>query len=119
MIIFHMVGVIKGVDVGSGLRSRIRRGGGSVASARAARVSWKRFTHMSCTGVRTDSCDELATAETNARPTEVKVMVIWNWKKNISLTGCLYSLLIEPLIYLQKFLDGIADCSSPHDSLDN
>lgn len=46
-------------------------------------------------------------------------MVIWNWKKNISLTGRLYSLLIEPLVYLQKFLDGIADCSSPHDSLDN
>lgn len=78
MIIFHIGIVIKGDDLGSGFRSNTLRDGGSVASASAANVSWNRFTHMSCTAVRTDCSLELATDETNASPTEVNVMVIWN-----------------------------------------
>jgi len=41
MIIFHMVTVIRGADFGSGLRSSTLGDGGSVASAKAAKVSWQ------------------------------------------------------------------------------
>lgn len=78
IIIFHIGTVIKGVVLLSGVRSNTLGDGGSVASASAARVSWIRFTHISCTAVSTDVSLELATDVTKASPTEVKVIVIWN-----------------------------------------
>jgi hypothetical protein len=78
IIIFHIVVVIRGADLGSGFRSRILGDGGSVASANAARVSWIRYTHISCTEVRTGCPLELAIAETKVSITVVMLTVIWN-----------------------------------------
>lgn len=47
IIIFHMVNVINGADLGSGFLSRMLGTGGSVAKARAANVSIIRFTQSS------------------------------------------------------------------------
>jgi hypothetical protein len=52
--------------------------GGSVASARAAIVSWNRLIHINWTAVRTDVSVALAMAETKVSITEVMVTVIWN-----------------------------------------
>ena len=67
---------MRGDDFESGFRSRMFGVGGSVARARAARVSWMRFTHINCTGVRTDCSWELEAAETKASVTLVTVTVI-------------------------------------------
>ena len=75
-IIFHMDIVMRGEDLGSGRRSRMERGGGSVAKARAAKVSMIRLTHSSCTAVKTEDSVEDATAETNVRMTAVMLTVI-------------------------------------------
>jgi hypothetical protein len=61
--------------LGSGFRSRTLRAAGSVASARAAIVSWKRLIHINWTGVRTDCSPELAAAEIKVSITEVMVTV--------------------------------------------
>lgn len=47
MIIFHMIAVIRGADFLSGLRFKMLGVGGSVARARAAKVSIIRFTQRS------------------------------------------------------------------------
>lgn len=73
-----MLSVIRGADFFSGLRFRIARVGGSVARARAAKVSMIRFTHNNWTG-GTDSSSEDATAETNVRRTAVMLTVSWNY----------------------------------------
>ena len=76
MIIFHIVDVINGADLGSGLRFSKLGVGGSVARARAANVSMIRLTQSSCTAVRTDVCLLLATAETKVKTTAVIFTVI-------------------------------------------
>ena len=68
--------VMSGADLGSGFLSRIVGEGGSVASARAAIVSWKRLIHINWTAVRTDVSVELAIAETMVSITEVMLTVI-------------------------------------------
>lgn len=78
MIIFHIVRVIKGADFGSGFRFRMLGIGGSVARARAARVSMIRLTHKSCTAVRTEDSLPLETADTKVRTTAVMFTVTWN-----------------------------------------
>lgn len=78
MIIFHMFRVIRGADLRVGFRFRILRVGGSVARARAAKVSIIRFTQRSWTAVRTDSSEEEATAEMKVRRTAVMFTVSWN-----------------------------------------
>lgn len=77
-IIFHMVTVIKGADLGSGLRFRMLEVGGSVARAKAANVSMMRLTQRSCTAVKTDVSVLLATADTNVSMTAVMLTVTWN-----------------------------------------
>lgn len=47
MIIFHIVKVIRGADFGSGFRFSSLGEGGSVARAKAAKVSMIRFTQRS------------------------------------------------------------------------
>lgn len=84
MIIFHMFSVMRGADFLVGLRFRIFRVGGSVASASAAKVSIIKFTQRSWTAVRTDSSVEEATAEMKVRRTAVMFTVSWNWE-NFSL----------------------------------
>lgn len=79
MIIFHIVKVIKGADLGSGLRFSILGLGPSVASAKAAKVSMIKFTQRSCTAVSTDVSLLLATAEMKVNTTAVTLTVIWNW----------------------------------------
>jgi len=78
MMVFHIWIVTSGAIRGSGSRSSTLGLGGSVAKARAAKVSWNKLIHMSWTGVRTDCSSELETADTKASNTEVTVMVIWN-----------------------------------------
>lgn len=75
MIIFHMVTVMRGADFGSGLRLRMLGDGGSVARARAAKVSMIKFTHNNWTAVRTDVSELLATAETKVSTTAVILTV--------------------------------------------
>ena len=79
MIIFHMVSVIRGADLGSGLLLSKLGLGASVARARAAKVSMIRLTHSNWTAVRTDSSLPLATAETKVKKTAVMLTVIWNY----------------------------------------
>lgn len=76
MIVFHIGIVMRGADLDSGFRFNSLATGTSVASARAAMVSWNRFTHMSCTGVRTDFSFGFAIAEMNVNKMEVRVIVI-------------------------------------------
>ena len=78
IIIFHMLRVIRGADLGCGGRLRIRGVGASVARARAANVSMIKFTHSSCTAVNTELSDSEATAETKVSTTAVMLTVIWN-----------------------------------------
>jgi hypothetical protein len=78
MIIFHIVIVISGADFGSGRLFNIEAEGGSVASARAAKVSMIKLTHRSCTAVNTEFSSSLATAEMKVRKTAVMLTVIWN-----------------------------------------
>lgn len=78
MIIFHMFTVIRGADLGSGFRSKIAGVGGSVAKARAAKVSMMRLTQRSWTAFRTDSSLSLDTADTNVSTTAVMLTVTWN-----------------------------------------
>ncbi len=78
MIIFHIVTVINGADLGSGRRFRIECVGGSVAKASAANVSMIKLTQSSCTAVKTDVSSSLATAEINVRITAVMFTVTWN-----------------------------------------
>ncbi len=52
--------------------------GGSVARARAAKVSIIRLTHSSWTAVSTEDSLPLDTAETKVRVTAVILTVIWN-----------------------------------------
>jgi hypothetical protein len=52
--------------------------GGSVARARAARVSIIKFTQSSWTAVRTEVMWAEETAETKVRRTAVMLTVIWN-----------------------------------------
>ena len=73
-----MVKVIKGADFGSGLRFSILGGGGSVARAKAAKVSIIRFTQRSCTALSTEVSFWLATAEMNVNKTAVMLTVTWN-----------------------------------------
>lgn len=75
MIIFHIVTVISGADLGSGLRWRIECVGGSVAKARAAKVSMIKLTQSSCTAVKTEFSSSLATAEINVSRTAVMLTV--------------------------------------------
>jgi hypothetical protein len=77
-MVFHMVIVISGAVLGSGLRSKTLGCGRSVASARAAKVSWNKLIHMSWTGVRTDCSSEFEIEDTKASNTDVTVMIIWN-----------------------------------------
>ncbi len=77
-IIFVIRRVMRGADFLSGLRSRIDGVGGSVARARAAKVSIIRLTQRSCTALRTDCSSLLATAETNVKMTAVMLTVSWN-----------------------------------------
>ena len=42
-------------------------------------MSWKRLTHMSCTGVRTEFPSGFETAETTAMKATVMVIDIWNY----------------------------------------
>lgn len=67
--------MIKGADLGSGLRSRILYAGGSVARARAAKVSIIKLTQSSCTADKTEVCSEEATEETKVRSTAVMFTV--------------------------------------------
>lgn len=78
IIIFHMVRVISGADFGSGLRLSMLGVGGSVASARAAKVSMIRLTQRSCTAVSTEVSLELPTADINVSTTAVMLTVTWN-----------------------------------------
>ena len=52
--------------------------GGSVARARAAKVSMIRLTHSSWTAVNTEVSVLLETAETNVKTTAVMLTVTWN-----------------------------------------
>lgn len=52
--------------------------GGSVAKARAAKVSMIRLTHSSWTAVNTEVSVLLETAETNVKTTAVMLTVTWN-----------------------------------------
>ena len=54
--------------------------GGSVARARAAKVSMMRLTHNSCTAVNTEVSVLLETAETNVKMTAVMLTVTWNYR---------------------------------------
>ena len=75
MIIFHIANVIKGPDLGCGLRFRMLGEGGSVAKARAAKVSMMRLTQSSWTAVNTEGSVPLETAETNVKITAVMFTV--------------------------------------------
>ena len=76
MIIFHIVRVIRGADLGSGFRFSMLGNGGSVARAKAARVSIIKLTHKSWTAVSTEVSLPLETAETKVRTTAVMLTVI-------------------------------------------
>ena len=52
--------------------------GGSVAKARAAKVSMIRLTHSSWTAVNTEVSVLLDTAETKVKTTAVMLTVTWN-----------------------------------------
>ena len=78
---------MSGADLGSGFLSRIVGEGASVASARAAIVSWKRLIHINWTAVRTDVSVELAIAETTVSITEVMLTVIWNCTRGSAESG--------------------------------
>ena len=75
MIIFHIVIVIKGADLGSGRRLNTECEGGSVAKAKAANVSMIKLTQRSWTAVRTELSLSLATAEINVKTTAVMLTV--------------------------------------------
>ena len=75
MIIFHIVRVMSGADLGSGLRLSMLGVGESVAKARAANVSMIKFTQRSCTAVRTDCSSALPTAEIKVKTTAVMLTV--------------------------------------------
>lgn len=53
--------------------------GGSVAKARAAKVSIMRLTHSSWTAVNTEVSVLLETAETKVKTTAVMLTVTWNY----------------------------------------
>ena len=53
--------------------------GGSVAKARAAKVSMMRLTQSSWTAVNTEVSVPLETAETNVKITAVMFTVTWNY----------------------------------------
>ena len=53
--------------------------GGSVAKARAAKVSMMRLTHSSWTAVNTEVSVLLETAETKVKTTAVMLTVTWNY----------------------------------------
>ena len=55
--------------------------GGSVAKARAAKVSMMRLTHNSWTAVNTEVSVLLETAETKVKTTAVMLTVTWNYLK--------------------------------------
>ena len=75
-IIFHIVTVIRGADFGSGLRFRMLGVGGSVANARAAKVSIIKLTQRSWTAVKTEVSLPLPTAEMKVKTTAVMLTVI-------------------------------------------
>lgn len=77
-IIFHILRVIRGADLGCGGRLRILGVGASVARARAAKVSIIKFTQSNCTAVNTELSDSEATAETKVNTTAVTLTVSWN-----------------------------------------
>ena len=105
---------MSGADFGSGLRFKMLGVGGSVARARAAKVSIMRFTQSSCTAVSTDCWSSLATAEMKVRITAVILTEIWNYSKfSLMFRAC------EMVNHLKKLLDSIIDSSSPHDSFHN
>lgn len=52
-----------------------------VARAKAANVSMIKFTHRSCTAVKTELSVSLATAEMKVRTTAVIFTVTWNCKE--------------------------------------
>ena len=79
MIIFHMFKVMSGADFGCGFLLSMFGVGGSVARASAAKVSMMRFTHKSCTAVKTDSSFSFATAEMKVSMTAVILTVTWNY----------------------------------------
>lgn len=114
MIIFHMVNVINGADLGSGFRSRMLGVGGSVAKARAAKVSMMRFTHSSWTAVNTEVSVLLATADMKVKTTAVMLTVTWNYRW---LANVLENL--RRVTNLEELLDGVVDSSAPHDCFDN
>lgn len=113
-IIFHIVTVIKGADLGSGLRSRILGVGGSVARASAANVSMIRLTQRSWTAVRTDVSVLLATADTKVSTTAVILTVIWNYLRLAIIFGKFMN-----SSHLEELLDRVINSSAPHDCFDN
>jgi len=74
-IIFHISSVTIGASFGMGGRSSKARVGGSVARARAPRVSWIRFTHNSWTAVMEGVSSQLAMAVIKVIPTAVTLTV--------------------------------------------
>lgn len=70
--------VISGEDLPCGGRSRIFSVGGSVASARAAKVSMMRLTQSSWTALRAGSIWSSYMAVTKDRTTATMLTVIWN-----------------------------------------
>ena len=64
--------------LGSGFLSRRSGVGGSVARAKAAKVSMIKLTHRSWTAVRADCSELLAIEETKAKTTAVTLTVNWN-----------------------------------------
>lgn len=75
MIIFQPVEEISEADFRSGFLSRTDGFGGSVARARAAKVSIIKLTHSSCTGVRMDFSVSLEIADTKVIVTAVTLTV--------------------------------------------
>lgn len=111
MIIFHMIGVISGADLGSGFRFKMLRVGGSVAKASAAKVSMIRLTQSSWTAVNTESSLASATAEMKVKKTAVILTVIWNC---VSL-AMLHQRQCSRVAYLEELLDSVIHSSAPHD----
>lgn len=76
MIIFHMLKLMRGEDLGSGFRSKRLPEGGSVARASAAKVSIIKLTHKSWTALSTEVPVLETTAVTKVRMTAVMLTVI-------------------------------------------
>jgi hypothetical protein len=80
--------------------------GGSVANARAAKVSMIKLTHRSCTAVSADSSSLFAMDETKAKTTAVTLTVSWNYNYSRNTTQ-----------YLKELLDRVTHGAAPHNCL--